>query len=158
MCSGLIFISLHDNRSHLVPSWICKFRSPFHPAYSHTWKVTQIIAKEFLFIATYIITVIQHPLSAAGTVAVHQLCRCSPRVKIYSRNIIKIWNLKLWLCSILNTIKYYTKHNLTLMLTVKDREERYDWIQDRTVLLIPNHDLRRCRRMEWSIVSKAKEI
>ena len=46
---------------------------------------------------------------------------------------------------------------MPLISTEKDRDERQELIQDKTVSVNPNQDLRRCRRMEWSMVSKAAE-
>lgn len=41
---------------------------------------------------------------------------------------------------------------------MKDREERYDLIQDRAAPDIPNAEERRLIRLAWFIVSKAAEI
>ena len=43
-------------------------------------------------------------------------------------------------------------------LTVKERDERYDFIHNRAVPEIPNAEERRLMRIEWSIVSKAAEM
>ena len=56
---------------------------------------------------------------------------------------------------ILTCMRYDQK--MPLISTVQERDERWDWIQDKTVSLNPNQDLRRCRIMEWLIVSKAAE-
>jgi len=45
----------------------------------------------------------------------------------------------------------------SLVLTTKSGDEKYEWIQKRTVLFKPNQDDRRWIRIEWSMVSKATE-